>query len=71
MCVAVFPNYRARIKTTRGIQALTNRLFAEVYGDRVQALRILDCHNRAIITLQNKQLKDYETQILAHKPVVL
>ena len=50
----VFPNYRARIKTTRGITALTNRLFAEVYGDRLQALHILDCHNRAVITLQNK-----------------
>ena len=57
----VFPNYRARIKTTRGIQALTNRLFAEVYGDRVQALHILDCHNRTIVTLQNKQIKDHET----------
>ena len=66
----VFPNYRARIKTTRGIQALTNRLFTEVYGDRVQALHILDCHNRAIVTLQNKQIKDYESQILAVKPVL-
>ena len=46
----VFLNYSARIKTSRGIQALTNLLYDEIYGDRIQALHMLDCHNRATIT---------------------
>ena len=65
----VFPNYANRIKTSRGIQALTNCLFGEVYGDRIQALHILDCHNRATVTLQNRQIKEYEKKILRLKQV--
>ena len=65
----VFPNYANRIKTARGIQALTNRLFGEVYGDRIQALHILDCHNRATVTMQNRQIKEYNIKILSLKQV--
>ena len=67
----VFPNYAARIKTSRGIQALKNQLNSEVYGDCLQALHILDCLNRATVTLQNRQIKLYEQKMLSYNPIVL
>ena len=66
----VFLNYSARIKTSRGIQALTNLLYDEIYGDCVQSLHIIDCHNRATIIAQNRHVKEYENIAQSYAPVV-
>ena len=66
----VFLNYSARIKTSSGLMSLTNLLYGEIYGDRVQALHILDCHNRATITAQNRQVKEYESIVQSNAPVI-
>ena len=39
-------NYMDRKKTSRGLVALTNQLFEKMYGDRVQALHLLDCYKK-------------------------
>ena len=66
----VYTNYKDRRKTSRGIHALTNQLFEEVYGDRVQALHLLDYHNKSIILIQNLQIKTFESLVKGFKPVV-
>ena len=66
----VYTNYKDIHKTSRGIQALVNQLFEEVYGDRVQALHLLDCHNKLIILIQNLQLNIFETSVKRSEPVV-
>ena len=45
-------------------------MYEEIYGDQVQALHILDCHNRAIITAHNRHVKEYETIVQSYAPVV-
>ena len=66
----VYSNYKDRRKTSRGIHALTNQLFEEVYGDRVQALHLLYFHNKSIILIQNLQLKTIEYSVRGLEPVV-
>ena len=66
----VYANYKDRRKTSRGIHVLTNQLFVEVYGDRVQALHLLDCHNKSIILIQNLQLKTIESSVKGLEPVI-
>ena len=50
--------------------SLTNLLYGEIYGDRIQALHLLDCHNRATITAQNRQVKEYESIVRSNAPVI-
>ena len=66
----VFLNYSARVKTSRGIHALTNVLCDKIYGARVHALHILDCRNRKTITAQNGHVKECENIVQSYAPVV-
>ena len=46
-------------------------VFEDVYGDCVQALHLLDCHNKMIIYLQGRQLKDAEVELKGGCPNLL
>lgn len=56
----VYIHLSTRIKTSCGVQSLTNLLYGEEYHDKVQALCILDCNTRATITGSNQHVKEYE-----------
>ena len=53
---SVSKEYRARHKTMQGLKYLTNLLYPEVYGDRMQACHLLDCHHRAVIQQQKTEM---------------
>lgn len=66
----IYANYKYRRKTSHGIHVLINQLFEEVYGDRVQELYLIDCHNKSIISIHNLQLKTIESSVKGFEPVV-
>ena len=49
--------------------SLTNLLYGEIYGDRVQSLHIIDCLNWATITAQNRHVKEYKSIVQSYAPV--
>ena len=40
----------------QGLKYLTNLLYPEVYGDRMQACHLLDCHHQAVIQQQKTEM---------------
>ena len=66
----VFLNHSTRIKTSCSIQLLKNILYEEIYGDLIQALHIMDCHNRATGTSQNRQIKEHDSVTKSYAPIV-
>lgn len=58
-------------KTSQGLTALRNTLYAEVYGDWLQCLNLINYYDRENMKNQGKQIHDYECIIQNYTPVIL
>ena len=67
----VYSNFADRSKMSQSLIALMNSLYAEVYGDQLQCLDLMNCFNQANMKNQNKLIRDYQSIIQKYIPVVL
>ena len=67
----VYPNFADRCKTNRGVLAVLNTLFPEVYGDRIQCMHLIHCYHRATIKMQQKHITASDIVIDSYSPIDL
>ena len=67
----VFVNFADRQKTNQGVLAVLNKLFPEVYGDRIQCMHLIHCYHRTTIQMQQKYIKACDLVIDTYSPIDL
>lgn len=67
----VYSNFGVRSKTDHGLMASLDLLCYKIFGDRLQAMHLINCYYRATIKIQNKQVRQNNESIVQLKPVVL
>ena len=65
----VYQKFCDRRKTNQGTIAVFNRLFPEVYGDRIQCMHLIHCYYRSTIIMQQKYITECESRIKSYAPI--
>ena len=67
----VFTNFNDWCKTNQGLLAVLNKIFLEVYGDRIKCMHWIHCYHRSTIQIKQNHMNACGILIDASAPIDL